>query len=79
MGRRHCPGACRQTGFEFHGSDLFASRGAFSEMTPDRRVEIFDDVLRGIELAEADIVIRGVEKAGLERRYSPRSIHTTSP
>ncbi|HYQ78831.1 MAG TPA: DUF3800 domain-containing protein [Solirubrobacterales bacterium] len=76
MGRRHCPGACSRPDFEFHGSDLFASRGDFSEMTPERRIEIFDEVLRGIELAEADIVIRGVEKAGLERRYpSPKHPH----
>ncbi len=33
------------------------------------RIEIFDDLLQGIALAEADVVIRGVEKAGLERRY----------
>jgi len=42
MGRRHCPGACSRPDFEFHGSDLFASRGDFSEMTPERRIEIFD-------------------------------------
>lgn len=69
-GRRHCPRDCRNAKFEFHGSDLFASRGPFSEMAPKKRIEIFDDVLKGIELAEADVVIRGVEKGGLERRYS---------
>jgi len=76
MGRRHCPDICRQTDFEFHGSDLFASRGHFSEMTPETRIAIFDDVLTGLDLADADIVIRGVEKAGLERRYStPKHPH----
>lgn len=76
MGRRHCPADCRRPDFEFHGSDLFASRGHFSEMAPEKRIEIFDDVLKGIELAEADIVIRGVEKRGLERRYSaPKHPH----
>jgi hypothetical protein len=39
-------------------------------MGPERRIEIFDEILRGIELAEAEVVIRGVEKAGLERRYA---------
>jgi hypothetical protein len=70
VGRRHCPWACRQPDFEFHGSHLFAARGPFSEMTPEARIEIFDAVLRGVEVGEADIVIRGVEKAGLERRYT---------
>jgi hypothetical protein len=70
IGRLHCPTACRQDAFEFHGADLFAARGPFSNMDPERRIEIFDEVLRGIELAEAEVVIRGVEKAGLERRYA---------
>jgi len=67
--RRHCPAACHRPGFEFHGQDLFAARGPFEGMNPSRRIEIFDDVLRGIEIAEADVIVRGVEKAGLERRY----------
>lgn len=64
------PTICQEAAFEFHGVDLFAARGPFANMAPDRRIEIFDRVLRGIELAEADVVIRGVAKAGLERRYA---------
>jgi hypothetical protein len=70
MGRKHCPADCHEANFEFHGADLFAARGPFANMSPKRRIEIFDDLLRGIEIAEADVVIRGVEKAGLERRYA---------
>lgn len=70
VGRRHCPGTCDQSKFEFHGADLFAARGPFAGMTPERRIEIFDDVLQAIEIAEGDVIIRGVEKAGLERRYT---------
>jgi len=70
MGRKHCPADCHEASFEFHGADLFAARGPFADMSPERRIEIFDDVLRAIEMAEADVVIRGVEKAGLERRYA---------
>jgi hypothetical protein len=77
-GRRHCPRDCRRRDFEFHGSDLFASRGNFSEMTPEKRIEIFDDVLKGIELAEADVVIRGVEKRASNAVTRPLSILTTS-
>ncbi len=70
VGRQYCPAICQEDTFEFHGADLFAARGPFANIAPDRRIEIFDKVLRGIELAEADVVIRGVEKAGLERRYA---------
>jgi hypothetical protein len=70
VARRHCPDDCLDAAFEFHGADLFAARGAFAGMSPERRIKIFDDILRGIELAEADVVIRGVEKAGLARRYA---------
>jgi len=70
VARRHCPDDCQDAKFEFHGADLFASRGPFAGMAPDRRIEIFDDLLKGIEIGEADVVIRGVEKAGLERRYA---------
>lgn len=70
MGRRHCPTVCKEDSFEFHGADLFAARGPFANMAPARRIEVFDDVLQGIELAEADVVIRGVAKAGLKRRYA---------
>ena len=70
VGRLHCPNQCHEASFELHGADLFAARGPFANMSPARRIEIFDDILRGIEVAEADVVIRGVEKAGLERRYA---------
>jgi len=70
VGRQRCPTTCSAPKFESHGADLFAGRGPFSEMLPEARIEIFDDVLRGVEIGEADIVIRGVEKAGLERRYA---------
>jgi len=70
VGRRHCPGDCEDAEFEFHGADLFSGRGPFAKMPPARRIEIFDDLLQGIEVTEADVVIRGVQKAGLERRYA---------
>lgn len=68
-GRRHCPGDCRQDQFEFHGHDLFAGNGYFSGMSPAKRIEIYNDVLKGIEIAEAEVIVRGVEKSGLQRRY----------
>jgi hypothetical protein len=70
IGRQFCPTECRLAEFEFHGGHLFGARGPFSQMTPERRIEIFDEVLRGIEIGEGEVVIRGVEKAGLKRRYA---------
>jgi hypothetical protein len=70
IGRRHCPDTCHLPKFELHGADLFAGRGPFSNMPPERRIEIFDDILQGIETAEADVVIRGIQKVGLARRYT---------
>lgn len=74
VGRRHCPATCRAADFEFHGQDLFAARGPFQGFDPGKRIEIFEDVLKGIALADADVIVRGVEKPGLARRY-PTPFH----
>lgn len=68
--RRHCPGRCHEDDFEFHGKDLFAGEGYFSGMAPTKRIEIYDDVLKGIQMADAHVVIRGVHKERLRRRYT---------
>jgi hypothetical protein len=70
VGRRHFPTVYRTSNFEFHGQQMFAGRGYCDGMSPERRIEIFDDVLAGIEAAEADVIVRGVEKSGLARRYT---------
>jgi hypothetical protein len=67
--RRFCPDDCERADFEFHGQDLFAGRGPFAGRTPSERIEVFGEVLAGIGIAEGDVIIRGVEKAGLSRRY----------
>jgi hypothetical protein len=59
VGRERCPTACSASKFEFHGADLFAARGPFSELTPEGRIEIFDDVLRGLEAAEGTSSFEG--------------------
>lgn len=68
--RRHCPSTCLNDQFEFHGQDLFSGRGYFTGFPASKRIEIFDDVLRGIELAEAEVIVRGVHKGGLSKRYA---------
>src|SRR3954452_14896794 len=74
IARRHCPRDCKEYDFESHGQDLFSGRGSFDGRSPAERVEIFDELLKGIELAEAEVVVRGVDKVGLERRY-PNPFH----
>lgn len=68
--REHCPREHREDGFEFHGQDLFSGRGHFAGRSPSERIEIYDDVLRGIELGEGEVIVRGVHKEGLRDRYT---------
>lgn len=68
--RRYCPDCCEETGFEFHGQELYSGRGHFAGMNAEQKFEIYDAVLEGIALADAEVVIRGVEKSGLEHRYA---------
>ena len=68
--RIHCPGDCAKREFEFHGYDLFAGRGMFDGVDPAKRIAIYDEILKGIEIARAEVIIRGVEKTGLARRYA---------
>ncbi|HVS98982.1 MAG TPA: DUF3800 domain-containing protein [Solirubrobacterales bacterium] len=70
IGRRHCPDDCEGSDFEFHGGDLFSGAGLFARRSPEERIQAYDDVLRGIELAGGEVIVRGVHKAGLDRRYA---------
>lgn len=67
--RLHCPDICEGTDFEFHSQDLFAGRGSFGGVEPAKRIAVYDELLRGIEIAAAEVIIRGVEKPGLAKRY----------
>lgn len=69
VARQHFPTECEESGFEFHGKDLFAGGNCFSGVSPNRRIEIYDAVLQGIEVADARVIIRGVNKPCLRRRY----------
>jgi hypothetical protein len=70
VGRQHCPDDCDGSEFEFHGGDLFSGSGPFDGRSPTERIEIFDDILRGIEMVDAEVIVRGVHKSGLNRRYA---------
>lgn len=73
--RRYCSPDCEEDGFEFHGKELFRAGGHFAGRPLSERVEIYDDLLQGIEMAGAEIVIRGVDKPLLRRRYAARAFH----
>ncbi len=73
--QRYCPSDCEDYDFEFHGQDLFSGRGNFDGRAPTERIQIFDDLLQGIENAEAEIIVRGVDKVGLQRRRYPTRFH----
>ena len=68
--RLHCPVECVEEDFEFHGQDLFSGSGHFGGRSPAERIAIFDDVLVGIEMAEAKVIVRGVHKGRLRERYA---------
>lgn len=70
VARDRCAAICGSPEFEFHGQDLFSARGCFQGVPPGERIQIYEDVLAGIALAEADVIVRGVEKPGLRRRYA---------
>lgn len=69
VAERHLPLASRRPDFEFHGHALFAGSGDFSGMTPAKRIEIYDELLQGIGLVDAKVIVRGVYKPGLAKRY----------
>jgi hypothetical protein len=69
IARTHCPTICTEPDFEFHGQDLFSGRGCFWGVEPSKRIEIYEDVLEGLEAVKAEVIIRGVEKTGLAKRY----------
>ena len=74
IARENFPAECDEDGFEFHGKDLFSGEGCFNGMSPARRIEIYEDILSGIEIADAKVIVRGVHKPRLSRRY-PKPFH----
>jgi hypothetical protein len=66
---RHLPGRSQAAGFEFHGHALFAGSGHFAGLDPAKRIEIYDELLQAIAIAEAKVIVRGVYKPGLAKRY----------
>jgi uncharacterized protein DUF3800 len=72
--RDHCQANCGEDDFEFHGKDLFSGQGHFAGLPSAKRIEIYDDVLGAIEATGGLVIVRGVDKPCLQRRY-PKPFH----
>lgn len=62
---------------ELHGHDLFHGKGEFAPMRqmPRARIALYSAVFRVLAEAECWVILRGVSKPGLERRYGPGRHH----
>jgi hypothetical protein len=74
VGRRHCAADWLRPDFEFHGYDIFSGNGYFAGKTPADRIQVYDDLLKGIGALGGKVTARGVDKPGLARRY-PHPFH----
>ncbi len=70
VARSHCSAVCAQEDFEFHGRAVFAGEGYFAGMAPSARIAIYDDLLSVIGTSSAQVIVRGVYKPGLAKRYA---------
>lgn len=78
-GRRHCPRECRKAKFEFHGSDLYAARGPFSETTPENASKSSMTCSRESNSPKPRWSFAGSRRQGWSADTHPQSILMTSP
>lgn len=69
IARKYVPGDHDNDDFEFHGAEVFGNKKFFEGMAPQTRVDLFEDILSIIGSLGLKVVVRGVNKAGLRRRY----------
>lgn len=62
---------------ELHGHDLFQGKGEFAPMQhmPRARIALYSAAYRVLADAQCWVILRGVSKPGLERRYGPGHDH----
>jgi Protein of unknown function (DUF3800) len=54
---------------ELHGYDIFHGEGAYSGLEPRVRVWIYDKAITALAASDYHVILRGVNKPGLRRRY----------
>jgi Protein of unknown function (DUF3800) len=62
---------------ELHGYDIFHGEQSFAAMhtVPRARIALYAAVFQTVAAADCTIILRGVDKAGLRRRYGDRADH----
>lgn len=70
VARNHCADASQRDDFELHGHDIFAGEDHFAGMTPAARIALYDDLLSVIGTVGGQVIIRGVYKPALPKRYA---------
>ncbi|SCL38061.1 Protein of unknown function [Micromonospora pallida] len=61
---------------ELHGYDLFQGRVPWNKLPPRARIAVYNAALKAIGTHDVTIILRGVDRHGLARRYaSPKPAH----
>jgi hypothetical protein len=61
---------------ELHGYELFQGRAVWSELPPRARIAVYNSALKAIGAHDVTIILRGVDRPGLARRYPcPKPAH----
>lgn len=61
---------------ELHGYDLFQGRAPWTGLPPRARIAVYNSALKAIGSHEVTIILRGVDRHGLTRRYAtPKPAH----
>jgi hypothetical protein len=61
--------ACRASGFECKGSDLYRGEGPCARMRPAERVALYGELMAVLATHGAELIWIGIDKALLARRY----------
>jgi hypothetical protein len=69
IGRTFFSAHCNEPDFELHAAEMFRGEGCFRKCPPDVRVKAFEAMLALIGSLGLKVIIRGVHKPGLKRRY----------
>ena len=80
LARHYCPGEARDPDFEFHGSAIFHGRRPFNHLAPEKRVDLYRQLLSVVPRHDLKVFVRGIHKRrhrnrAARRRYSPDHPH----
>lgn len=70
LARRYCPSEARNPDFEFHGSAIFHGKQPFDHLTPQQRVDLYDQLLSVVPRHDLKLFVRGIHK----KRHRDRAV-----